>query len=35
MLEDEVVGIKCTLNEMMTMLSTALEQSKSQNSKEE
>lgn len=35
MLEDEVVCIKGTLNEMMTMLSTALEQSKSQNSKEE
>ena len=33
--EDEVVGIKGTLNEMMTMLSTALEHSRSVKSKEE
>ena len=34
MLEDEVVGIKGTLNEMMTMLTTALEHSKSKNKEE-
>lgn len=35
MLEDEVIGIKGTLSEMMNMLSSALEQSKSKRSKEE
>jgi len=35
MLEGEVVGIKDTLRDMMSMLSNALEQSKSKRSKEE
>lgn len=35
MLEDEVVGIKGTLNEMMTMLSSALEHTRSLKTKEE
>ena len=35
MLEDEVIGIKDTLSEMMSMLSNALEQSKSKRNKEE
>ena len=35
MLEDEVIGIKDTLSEMMSMLSSALDQSKSRKSKEE
>lgn len=35
MLEGEVVGIKDTLRDMMSMLSNALEQSKSKKSKEE
>lgn len=35
MLEDKIVGIEGTLSDMMSMLSNALEQSKSRKSKEE
>ena len=35
MLEEKMVGIEGTLNDMMSMLSSALEQSKSKRSKEE